>query len=96
MSGKEFLKPHDVPEPIGKYLVSSLGLSMAWVYKLKSIMKPDSQTDVWNFRLYDETEIKTQHLKIKDFTSLDGYPKTVRYEGIYNSKTQTVELKTKS
>lgn len=96
MSGKEFLKPQGVPEPIVKYLVTNLGLSMSWVYKLKSVMKPNGQIDVWDFRLYDENDVRAKNLKIKDFYSFDNYPTMYRYEGIYNIKTHVVELKKKT
>jgi len=90
---KELLKPQNAPEPIVKYLITNLKLNVSWAYNLKSIIRANQEQGVWDFRLYNEADVRAKNIKIKDFASFDNYPGMVLFEGTYNPKTADVRIK---
>jgi len=96
VASKEFLKPQNAPDPIVKYLIANMKLNVTWAYNLKSIMKPGQENGIWDFRLYNETDVRSKNIKIKDYSSLDAYPAMSLFEGTYDPKTQNVQITKKN
>ena len=89
--GKDLLKPQNVPDAVVKYIVENLKLSSSWVNSLKCIMKPGQETGMMDFRIYIENDVRAKNIKVKDFASFDAYQNMVLFEGVYDSKNQTVQ-----
>jgi len=87
-------KPKDIPEPVGRYLVVGLGKNPDWVWNLKAVLRPrpDGQ-DSYEVRVFNMSTAAQANVPIKDYTSLDGHPELILYEGWYDKKSLKVEIK---
>lgn len=90
MANKDILKPQNVPDPVAKYMVTNLKLSLSWVNNLKTVMKPGQEPGLMDFRLYNEADVRAKNIKVKDYASFDAYQAMVLFDGVYDPKNQVV------
>jgi hypothetical protein len=53
-------------------------------------MRPAPQGKTFYRRVFDETQVTQAGLKVKDWTSLDGHPELILWEGCFEKKSNTV------
>jgi hypothetical protein len=86
-------KPKDIPEPVGRYLVVELGKNPDWVWNLKAVVRPRPDgKDRYDVRVFNLSTAAQAKVTVKDYTSLDGHPEAVLYEGWYDKKSFKVEI----
>lgn len=86
-------KPKDIPEPVGRYLVVELGKNPDWVWRLKSVTRPRPEgKDRFDVRVFDEVKTAAKNLAVRDYTSLDGHPELILYEGWFDKKSMDVHI----
>ena len=90
-------KPKDLPQSIGQYLIVQLKKDPDWVWDLKSVMhqRPEGKSS-FNVRVFDEYEARLRKVEVKDYTSLDGHPDLILYEGWFDKVTNKVQIQEKS
>jgi hypothetical protein len=88
-------KPHSIPESVGRALVVNLGKDPNWVWQLKSVVRPQSEKNHYDIRVFDEGQASLRGVVVKDYTTFDEYPDLVLFEGWYDKKTHIAKLEDK-
>jgi len=89
-------KPKDIAEPVGRYLIVELGQNPDWVWHLKSVVRPrQEEKDHYDVRVFDEGKVAQMHVTVKDYTSLDGHPELILYEGWFDKRSYKVQIEKK-
>jgi len=85
--------PKELPSPVGKYLVTNLKIDETWISFLRSVIKNRTNgSKVVDIRIYDPSDAMARKISMRDYTSLDGHPEAVLYEGSFDEATHKVEL----
>jgi len=89
-------KPKDLPQPVGQYLIVQLKKDPDWVWELKAAMRqrPEGKS-AYNVRVFDKDQATLRKVEVKDYTSLDGHPDLILYEGWFDKLTNKVQLEEK-
>jgi hypothetical protein len=88
-------KPKDVPELVGRYLVTQMGKDPDWVWKLKSVVRQRSKSkteDSFDVRVFDEAQAAAKKVIVKNYTSLDEHQDLILYEGWFDKKSMKVQI----
>jgi hypothetical protein len=74
-------RPRDIPQRVFTHLVLKMGAEGDRLSRLKAVTRPALReaAPVLLIRLYEPDT--PPGLKVEDFTSLDGHPEAVAYEG---------------
>jgi hypothetical protein len=89
-------KPTDIPDPVGRYLIVERGKNPDWVWNLKAVILPrQEEKDCYDVRIFDKGSAAEKNVMVKDYTSLDGYPELILYEGWFNKKSMDVHIEEK-
>lgn len=95
--GQGLPKPKDLPEAVGRHLVVDLSQDPDWVWTLKAALRPrEENRDIKDIRIFSPDKADAADVTVRNFTSLDGHPELVLYEGWFNSKTHKMQLTAKS
>ena len=92
-------RPVKIPAYIGKHVVEEMQkmpqTSDHWV-SYKAVVRPQAgKADSWDIRIFDEWETNEKGIKVADFAFLDAHPELIRFDGWFNAKTHTVDVKTR-
>ena len=89
-------KPKDLPQPVGQYLIVQLKQDPDWVWELKAAVRqrPESKS-AYSVRVFDKDQATLRRVEVKDYTSLDGHPDLILYEGWFDKLTNKVQLEEK-
>ena len=92
--GERLPGPKDIPDEVGQQLVVNHKEDPDWVWRLKSVMKPDGSEvkDTYRIRVFAEHMAGATKVTVKDFTTLDAYPNLILYEGVFNKKAKFAKL----
>jgi len=89
-------KPKDIPELVGRYLVTELKQKPDRVWRLKAVVRPRSDDeDHFDFRVFDETQVAGTRVIVKNYNSLDEYPNLILYQGWFDKKSMKVQIEEK-
>lgn len=81
--------PKEVPEWAGRYMIVQEKKDPDWVWNLKGVVRPASKIKAFYCRVFDESQVARAGLKVKDWTSLDGHPELILWEGCFDKETNT-------
>jgi len=88
--------PKSMPDALGRYLVVQLKKEPDWVWNLKVLLrKHQDNKNVFDFRVYNEMQLSGKGIVAKNYTSLEGSPEMILYEGWFNKKTHEVHVEEK-
>ncbi len=91
LSGPKFL-----PDILNDYLIKKMGKETNWVRGLSMVIRPKSGGGKgFDVRIFAQYEASTSNAKIKDYTTLDQYPKLILFEGWFDKESKKVELEEK-
>ncbi|HUT69715.1 MAG TPA: hypothetical protein VMW89_03485 [Desulfatiglandales bacterium] len=90
-------RPKDLPQLVGQYLIVQLKMDPDWVWDLKAVVRkrPEGKSS-YNLRVFDKYQATLRKVEVKDYTSLDGHPDLILYEGWFDKVTNRVQLEEKS
>ena len=90
-------RPKEIPQLVGQYLVVQLKKDPDWVWNLKAVVrkKPEGKAS-YNVRVFDEYQARLKKVGVKDFTSFDGHPDLILFEGWFDKSSNKVQLEEKS
>ena len=88
--------PKQIPEPVRKYLIVRQKKNPNLIATFKAVVRRNGKGEnVLDIRLFDESEAIVKNVAVKDYTSLDGHPELIFYEGWFDKKSGQVELQEK-
>jgi hypothetical protein len=80
--------PKTIPDPVGRYLVVSLGKNPDWVWNLKAAMRSNgADKDTFEVRVFDAAQAADKGIKVHDYHTFDEHPEMILYEGWFNKRT---------
>jgi hypothetical protein len=85
--------PCGIPEIVGRHMVTVENKDADWVWNLKGLIRPTDSKKVFYCRVFSERETAKLGIKIKDWTSLDGHPELIVWEGDYDKDSFTANRK---
>jgi hypothetical protein len=86
-------KPKDLPERIGIHMVTQLKLDPDWVWSLKGVVRPATEKNNFEIRIFDPKEAVISDMVVRDYNSLDDNPEMILFEGGFNKNTGWVDLR---
>ncbi len=87
-------EPEKIPDMVRRYLVDDLKMDVVWVCDLKTVMRKRAGGNPgYDIRVYDALEMSDKKVKVRDYTSLEGRPDLIVYEGWFDRQTKQIELK---
>ena len=87
--------PKAIPGPVLNYLVAERKMDPDLVKLLKAVERKSTTEAALNIRVFDESEAIARQVQVKDYTSLDGCPDLIIYEGWYDERAKQVQLEEK-
>jgi hypothetical protein len=81
--------PVGIPELAGRYMVVQEKKNPDWVWGLKGVVRPGGKNKTFYCRVFDESQVTQAGLKVKDWTSLDGHPELILWEGYFDKEMNT-------
>ncbi|MFB0557015.1 MAG: hypothetical protein ACETVW_04085 [Dehalococcoidia bacterium] len=88
--------PKPIPGLVGKHLIAEYKMDPDLVGILKAVVRKSPKAEkAFDCRIFDESEAEASEVQIKDYTSLDGHPELILYEGWFDDESKHVELEEK-
>ena len=86
-------KPRDLPTQVGMHLVTKLKMDPDWVWSLKGVLRPTSEKQNFEIRIFDPKDAVISDVVVKNFNSLDDFPEMILFEGCFNKNNGWVDIK---
>jgi hypothetical protein len=86
-------KPKDLPDRIGIHLVTQLKQDPDWVWTLKGVVRPTTEKQNFEIRIFDPEEAFLSDIIVTDFNALEDFPELILFEGYFNENTGWVDIK---
>ena len=86
-------KPKDLPNRVGIHLVTHLKLDPDWVWTLKGVVRPTTEKQNFEIRIFDPQEAVISDVKVTNFNTLDDFPEMILFAGCFNTNTGWVDIK---
>jgi hypothetical protein len=86
-------KPKDLPDRVGIHLVTQLKLDPDWVWTLKVVVRPTTERQNFEIRIFDPEEAFLSDVIVTDFNSLEDFPELILFEGYFNKNTGVINIK---
>jgi hypothetical protein len=88
--------PQAIPGLVQKHLVAEWKMDPDLVKLLKTVVRKNPEAEKgFNIRIFDESEASAKKVQVKDYTSLDGHPDLMIYEGQFDEGSKQVKLEEK-
>ncbi|MBU1706228.1 hypothetical protein KKG19_05920, partial [Patescibacteria group bacterium] len=85
--------PRSIEELVGRQMVVDLKLDPDWTWKLRSVVRRRTGgPHRFDFRVFSETQVAAQKMKIKDYTSFDNHPDLILYQGWFDKISMEVHF----
>ena len=86
-------KPKEVPEPVGRKMVTGMKLDPDLVWSLKYVSRPiGDHRNASEFRIFNPKTAQQKGVAVKNWTSLDDLPDLILYSGLYDKKANSIEI----
>jgi len=82
--------PKGIPDIVGRYLVVNEKKDPDWVWRLKGVVRPAGKKKAFYCRVFDENQAVRAGIKVKDWTSLDGHPELIIWEGYFDKESNII------
>ena len=91
--GPKLAKPKEVPEPVGRKMVTGLKLDPDLVWSLKYVSRPvGERRNASEFRIFNPETAHQKGIAVKNWTSLDDLPDLILYSGFYDKGANSIEI----
>jgi hypothetical protein len=85
--------PRPIPALVEKRLIADYKMDPDLVHIFKAVVRRSPKVEkAFDCRIFDESEAEAGEVQIKDYTSLDGHPELIFYEGWFDEGSKQVEL----
>jgi len=85
--------PKFLPDILNNYLIKQMQKEPGWLRGLSAVMRPRPGTEKGvEVRVFSDSEAATSNVKVKNYNTLDQYPKLILFEGWFDKESKKVEL----
>jgi hypothetical protein len=85
--------PRPIPGLVEIRLIADYKMDPDLVHIFKAVVHRSPRAEkAFDCRIFDESEAEASAVQIKDYTSLDGHPELILYEGWFDEGSKQVEL----
>ncbi|MFO7715409.1 hypothetical protein [Desulfosarcina sp.] len=92
-NGSKLAKPKELPESVGRKMVTGMKLDPDLVWSLRYVSRPmEARKNTSEFRIFNPETVHQKGIVVKNFTSLDDLPDLVLYSGFYDKSASSVEI----
>ena len=92
-NGPKLSKPKEVPEPVGRKMVTGMKLDPDLVWSLKYVSRPmGEKRNTSEFRIFNPETAHQKGVAVKNWTSLDDLPDLILYSGHFDKSANSVEI----
>lgn len=92
----KLLRPRDLPERVGRYLVVDLGMDPDQVWSLKAVVRPrEGSPSRRDIRIFNPAATNLSGITIRNYDSFEMYQEMILFEGWFDKNTNQLEIKTK-
>jgi len=86
-------KPKELPDRVGRYLVTQLKEDPDWVWSLRAALRPKAdEKDAFEIRIFNPEDAYRKGLVIANFNALDAHPDMILYTGWYKKNTDLIKI----
>lgn len=82
--------PKSMPSSVGRHLVLEEKKDPNWIWNQKVVLRPTDKKKAFYCRVFNDAQAMKAGVKVKDWTSLDGHPDLIIWEGYFDEQTNTV------
>jgi len=91
--GPKLAKPKELPDAVGRKMVTGLKLDPDLVWSLKYVSRPvGERRSTSEFRIFNPETARQKGVAIKDWTSLDDLPDLILYSGQFDKNADSVDI----
>ena len=80
-------RPKEIPGPVGSFMVVQMQKDPEWVWGLKGVVRPAEKKKAFYCRIFDEIQTRKVNVKVENWTTLDGHPELILWEGYFDKET---------
>jgi hypothetical protein len=93
---EKLVGPRPIPKVVQNYLVTKSKMDPNFVELLTAVTRkrPNGAT-ASDIRVFDDSEVTVKKMQVKDYSSLDGSPDLILYEGWFDEGSKQVNLEEK-
>ena len=92
-NGPKLAKPKEVPEPVGRKMVTGMKLDPDLVWSLKYVSRPlGDRRNASEFRIFNPETAHQKGIAVKNWTTLDDLPDLILYSGYYDKGANSIEI----
>ena len=85
--------PKKISGPVEKYLISQYKWDPNLMVIINMVVRKSPKAEkAFDCRIFDPSEAESTGVQVKDYTSLDGHPELILYEGWFDEGSKQVEL----
>ncbi|MEE4605936.1 MAG: hypothetical protein V2J65_31965 [Desulfobacteraceae bacterium] len=86
-------RPKELPDRVGRFLVTQLKEDPDWVWSLKCAIRPKAdEKNVFEVRIFNPATAAKKGVAVANFHSLDAHPDIILFFGSFNKNTDSVQL----
>jgi hypothetical protein len=92
-SGPKLAKPKELPDAVGRKMVTGLKLDPDLVWSLKYVSRPlGEKRNAREFRIFNPETAHQKGVTVKNWTTLDDLPDLILYSGHFDKSAGSVEI----
>jgi len=86
-------KPKEIPDRVGRYLVTQLKEDPDWVWSLRGAQRPKAdEKDMFEIRIFNPEDAARKGVIITNFNALDAHPDMILFTGWYKKNSDLVKI----
>ncbi len=86
-------KPKELPDRVGRHLVTQLKEDPDWVWSLKAALLPKAdEKDTFEIRIFNPADAARKGVVIANFNTLDAHPDMILFTGWYKKNSDFVKI----
>ena len=86
-------KPRELPDRVGRYLVTQLKEDPDWVWSLRAALCPKAdEKDGFEIRIFNPEDAVRKGAVISNFKALDAHPELILFTGWYKKNADLVKI----
>jgi len=92
-TGPKLAKPKELPDAVGRKMVTGMKLDPDLVWSLKYVSRPmGEKRNTSEFRIFNPETAHQKGIAVKNWTSLDDLPDLILYSGFYDKGANSIEI----
>ena len=90
-------RPKELPEHVGRHMVTKMKEDPDWVWSLKSVSRPrEGARNMQDIRIFNPHEAIERQVEVKNWATLDDHRELILYFGVFDKDSGTVQIERSS